>query len=69
MFKMVLGDPFKTLQHKLWLKEGLGVKVPIWLPTIKNQESPWITCMQVACHISLESYQLMLQFFFRPHFN
>ncbi len=31
--------PFGHLQPKLWAKEGLGVKLPIWLPTIKSQES------------------------------
>jgi len=29
MFKMGLHDPFEYLNHKLWPKEGLGVKVPI----------------------------------------
>ncbi len=51
-------------KHKLWPKEGLGVKLPIWLPTIKSQESPRFPCFQVACHISLESSWRGLQFFF-----
>jgi hypothetical protein len=38
---MGLHDPFEYLKHKLWLKEGLGIKVPIWPPTTKSQESPW----------------------------
>jgi hypothetical protein len=29
MFKMDLHEPFEYLQHKLWLKEGLKVKVSI----------------------------------------
>ncbi len=29
MFKMGSHDPFEYLQHKLWLKEKLGVKVSI----------------------------------------
>jgi len=36
---MILHDPFEYLKHKLWSKEGLEVKVPIWLPTTKSQES------------------------------
>jgi len=42
-------DPFDYLKHKLWLKEGLGAKLPIWLPTTKSQKSPEFTCVQVAC--------------------
>jgi hypothetical protein len=38
---MGLHDPFGYSKHKLWPKEGLGVKLPIWLPTTKSQESPW----------------------------
>jgi hypothetical protein len=51
---MGLHYSFEYLQHKFWLKEGMGVKVSILLITIKSWESPWITCVQVACHISLE---------------
>jgi hypothetical protein len=40
MSKMVLDDPFRHFKHKLWPKEGSGVKLPIWLPTTKSQESP-----------------------------
>ncbi len=29
MFKMGFHDPFEYLKHKLWPKEGLGVKMPI----------------------------------------
>jgi hypothetical protein len=29
MFKMGLYDPFEYLKHKLWPKEGLGIKVSI----------------------------------------
>jgi hypothetical protein len=49
MSKMGLHDPFEYLKHKLWLKEGLGVKVSIWLLTIKSQKLPWITCLQMVC--------------------
>jgi len=33
--KMGLHDQFEYLQHKLWPKERLGIKVLIWLPTLK----------------------------------
>jgi len=36
MSKMSLHDPFGYLKHKLWPKEGLRVKSPIWLSTTKN---------------------------------
>jgi hypothetical protein len=51
------------------MKKRLGVKVPIWLSTIKSHESPWIMCVHVASHISLESFWQRLQFYFRPHLN
>ncbi len=57
------------LKHKLWPKEGLGVKLSIWLRTIKSQESPWCACAQVACHILLEIFLWGLQLCFRPHLN
>jgi len=50
-------------------KKGLKVKLPIWFPTTKNQESPRFPCVQVACHILLESSWLELQLCFRPHLN
>jgi hypothetical protein len=40
MSKLGLYDPFEYLQHNLWPKEGLGVKVSIQLPTTKSQELP-----------------------------
>jgi hypothetical protein len=55
MFKMGSHDPFAHLKHKLWPKEGLGIKSPIWLPTTKSQESPQFTCLQVPYNIPLES--------------
>jgi len=56
-------------KHKLWPKEGIGVKFPIWLRITKSQESPWFPYVQVACHIQLEIFWPRIQFFFRPHFN
>jgi len=57
------------LQHKLWQKEGLGVKMTIWFPTTKSQEStqPW--CVQVDYDTPLERFQGELQVFFRTHPN
>jgi len=52
---MGLHHPFGHLKHKLWPKERPGVKLAIWLPTTKNQESTRFPCMQVACHLPLES--------------
>jgi len=46
MSKMVSNDPFRHLKHKLWPKEGLGVKLVVWLPTIKSQESTRFPCVQ-----------------------
>jgi len=66
---MGLHHPFEYLKHKLWPKEGSGVKLAIWLPPIKSQESPLFLCMQVACHISLERSWQGLQLLFRPNFN
>jgi hypothetical protein len=39
MSKMALHEPFRHLQHKLWSKEGLGVKLAVWLPTTKSWKS------------------------------
>jgi hypothetical protein len=69
MFKMGLYHPFEYLKHKLWLKERLGVKVPIWLPTTKSWESPRFIYVQMTCHILLKKSQQWLQLCFRPHFN
>jgi hypothetical protein len=69
MFKMGLHDPFGHLKHKLWPKEGLGVKLAIWLPTTKSRESTRFPCVQVACNISLESSWWRLQFCFRLHLH
>jgi hypothetical protein len=69
MFKMGLHDPFGHLKHKLWPKEGPGIKVPIWFSTIKSQESPTFPCVRVTCDILLESPWQGLQLYFRPHLN
>jgi hypothetical protein len=69
MFKMVSYDLFGHLKHKLWLKKGPRIKLAIWLPTTKSQESTQILCVQVACYISLESSWWELQLCFRIHLN
>jgi hypothetical protein len=61
MSKMALHEPFGHLQHKLWLKEGSGVKLAIWLPTTKSRESTWSRYVQVECDTPLESSQGELQ--------
>jgi hypothetical protein len=69
MSKMGSHFPFGHLKHKLWPKEGSGVKLTIWLSTTKSQESTHFCCVQVACDMSLESPQRGLQLCFRPHHN
>jgi len=55
MSKMASHEPFGHLQHKLWSKEGSGVKLAVWLPTTKSQESTRFRCMQVKCDTPLKS--------------
>jgi hypothetical protein len=69
MFKIGLHDPFRYLKHKLWPKEGLEVKLAIWLLTTKNQELSWFPYVQVACHILLKRSWRGLQLCFNPHLN
>jgi hypothetical protein len=66
---MVAHFSFGHLKHKLWPKEGLRVKLAIWFPTTKSQESTWFTCLQRACNIPLERSRRELQLCFRPHLN
>jgi hypothetical protein len=49
MSKMGSHHPFGHLKHKLWPKEGPRVKLAIWFPTIKSQESTQFRCVQVTC--------------------
>jgi hypothetical protein len=69
MSKVGLHEPFEHLQHKLWQKERPGVKVIIWLPTIKSRELTWPWYVQVECDTLLESSWQKLQLCFRPHPN
>jgi hypothetical protein len=66
---MGLHYPFGFLKHKLRPKQGLGIKLPIWLPTTKSRELPQLIYVQVVCHILLENSWWVLQLFFRPHLN
>jgi hypothetical protein len=67
MSKMASHESFGHLQHKLWQKEGPGVKLLVWLPTTKSREStrPW--CVQRECDTSLKSSQGEIHVCFRPH--
>jgi len=55
MSKMASNGPFQHLQLKLWSKKGMGVKLAIWLPTTKSQESTRPRCVQMECGTPLES--------------
>jgi hypothetical protein len=57
---------FGHLQPKLWAKEGPGVKLAIWLPTIKSQESTSCRRPIWACDMALERSRRGLQLWFRP---
>ncbi len=67
--RMASHGPFGHLQHKLWQKKGLGIKLIIWLPTIKSRESTQPRCVQVECNTPLESSRRKIQVYFRPHLN
>jgi hypothetical protein len=62
MFKMGSHDPFGHLKHKLWPKERPKVKLVIWFPTTKSQESTQFLRVQVACNIPLKSSQWSYNF-------
>jgi hypothetical protein len=66
---MASHEPYRHVQHKLYVKEGPRVKLIVWLPTTKSREStrPW--CVQVECDTLLESSQGEIQVCFRPHPN
>jgi hypothetical protein len=69
MSKMGSHCPFEHLKHKLWPKERSGVKLAVWLPTTKSQESTQFPCVQAVCNIPLEIFWQGLKNFFRPHHN
>jgi hypothetical protein len=69
MSKMGSHCSFGHLKYKLWPKEGLGVKLAVWLPTKKSQELTRFTCLRTTCNIPLESFRQKLQLYFRPHLD
>jgi len=56
-----------TCAPKLWAKEEPGIKLAIWLPTTKSQESTSSWRLQKECDMALESSQGKLQLWLRPH--
>jgi hypothetical protein len=58
-----------TFEAQVMEKEGLGIKLAIWLPTTNSQESTRPQCVQVECNTLLERSQQELQVCFRPHPN
>jgi hypothetical protein len=69
MSKMASHEPFGHIQHKLWLKEGPGTKLVVWLPTTKSRESTRSWCVQVEWDTPLENSQGDLQVCFRSRPN
>jgi hypothetical protein len=63
---MASHEPFGHLQPKLWAKEGPGVKLAVWLPTIKSQESTSSRHLLTECNRALESSRGELQLWFKP---
>jgi hypothetical protein len=60
---------FGHLKHKLWPKEGSGIKLSVWLPIKKSWESTLLTCLQMTCNILLKSSQQELQLCLRPYLD
>jgi hypothetical protein len=58
--------PFRHLQPKLWAKEGPEVKLPVWLPTTKSQESMPSRHPNRECDMALKRSRQGLQLWFRP---
>jgi len=50
-------------------KKGMGVKLAVWLPTIKSRKSTRPRCMQVECNRPLEISREEVQVCFKPHPN
>jgi hypothetical protein len=67
MFRMGSHCSFEHLKHKLWPKEGPGVKLAVWLPTTKSLESTSSWCPIIECNTALESSRRGLELFFKPH--
>jgi hypothetical protein len=69
MSKMSSHCSFGHLKHKLWPKERPEVKLAIWLPTTKSQESTRFPCVQVSRDIPFENSWQGIQLCFRSHRN
>jgi len=67
MSKMASHEPFGHLQPKLWAKEGLEVKLAVWLTTTKSRESTSSWHPIQECNTALESSRGELQLWFRLH--
>jgi hypothetical protein len=57
---------FGHLQPKLWVKEGPGVKLAVWLPTTKSRELTSSRRPNWECDTTLKRSQWRLQLWFRP---
>jgi len=57
---------FGHLQPKLWAKEAPGVKLAVWLPTTKSQESTSSRRPIWACDMALKRSRRGIQLWFRP---
>jgi hypothetical protein len=66
MSKMASHESFGHLQLKLWAKEGLGVKLAVWLLTTKSRELTRSRRALGDCDTVLESSRRELQHWFRP---
>jgi hypothetical protein len=69
MSKMASHESFGHMQPKLWAKERPGIKLAIWLPTTKSQESTRSRRAMGECNMELESSRGELQDWFRPRPN
>jgi hypothetical protein len=69
MSKMASHWPFGHMQHKLWAKEGPGVKLAIWLPTTKSRESTSSWCRLREWDMALQRYRGEIQLWLRPWSN
>ncbi len=54
------------MQPKLWAKEGPGVKLAIWLPTTKRQESTFSRHLIQVYDMALKRSQRKLQLWLKP---
>jgi hypothetical protein len=69
MFKMASHWSLGHMQPKLWAKEGSGVKLPVWLPITKSQESTFFRHSILESDMALKSSQRELQLWFRCHLD